>query len=83
MFDEFANLMRDRTEPILSKDVELAADFSISLPGREARDLIHLAVMHRLGVTQIISADRGFEGIDGIERLDPARLDQWRDSVSI
>jgi predicted nucleic acid-binding protein len=50
-------------------------------PRLEARDLIHFAVMRRFGVTRIISADRGFDGVPGIERLDPKRLAEWRDSV--
>jgi hypothetical protein len=32
--------------------------------------------MHRVGCTQIVSADRAFEGIDAIERLDPLLVDE-------
>jgi hypothetical protein len=38
--------------------------------------------MRRLGVTRIVSADRGFDGIAHVARLDPARLDEWRATVA-
>ena len=82
MFTHFVNLMRDRTVPILAEDVELAADLAEAQPNSEARDLIHLAVMRRLGVTHIISADSGFDGVPGIERLDPARFEEWRETMT-
>jgi uncharacterized protein len=34
-----------------------------------ARDALHLAVMEREGVHRIMSFDRGFDGVPGIERL--------------
>jgi predicted nucleic acid-binding protein len=34
-----------------------------------ARDALHLAVMEREGVHRILSFDRGFDGVPGIERL--------------
>lgn len=68
---------------MLAVDVEVAGALAQSLSRLSARDLVHLAVMRRLGVKRIISADRGFDGVPGIERLDPARFGEWRDSVSI
>ena len=82
MFTQFANLMRDRVEPILGQDVELEGNLVDEVPNAGARDLIHLAVMRRLGVTRIVSADRGFDGVKGIERLDPMRIEEWRASVT-
>jgi predicted nucleic acid-binding protein len=38
-------------------------------PHLQARDLIHLAVMQVHGLTRIASADRGFDGVAGIQRL--------------
>jgi hypothetical protein len=35
-----------------------------------ARDAIHVAVMERHGVRRILSFDRGFDGLEGIERID-------------
>jgi predicted nucleic acid-binding protein len=34
-----------------------------------ARDALHLAVMEREGVHRIMSFDRGFDGVPGVERL--------------
>ena len=34
-----------------------------------ARDALHVAVMERHGVHRIMSFDRGFDGVPGIERL--------------
>jgi len=42
--------------------------------GVKARDLIHVAVMQRNGLTQIISTDHHFDQVAGIERLDPSAL---------
>ena len=78
---DFAELMRGNTEPVLSSDVELATEFSGALAGLQSRDLLHLAVMRRLGVTRIVSADRAFDAIPGVERLDPLRFEEWRDSA--
>jgi predicted nucleic acid-binding protein len=82
MFTQFANLMRGRTLPILAQDVELAAELAEAHPRTDARDVIHLAVMRRLGVKRIISADRGFDGVPDVERLDPARFEEWRATVT-
>ncbi len=45
------------------------------------RDLLHAAVMHRLGLRRIISADTGFDRLPAIERLDPAQVAAWEHSV--
>ena len=42
--------------------------------GVKARDVLHVAVMRRQGLHRIISTDRHFDGIAGIERLDPLEL---------
>ena len=81
VYEGFAALMLGRIEPLYASDVETAASFVNGYPSLSARDLIHLAVMRRLGVTRIATADRRFDGIDGIERLDPAELAVWRESV--
>jgi predicted nucleic acid-binding protein len=51
------------------------------MPGLQSRDLVHLATMARLGLTRIISTDRAFDGVAGIERLDPAAFATWHDTV--
>jgi predicted nucleic acid-binding protein len=81
VFSAFADLMRGRVEPMLVGDVELAASLVTQHPRLSARDAIHLAVMQRLGITRIVTTDGGFGEMPGIERLDPLRIEEWRDSV--
>jgi predicted nucleic acid-binding protein len=44
--------------------------------GVQSRDVIHVAVMLNNGLTEIISADRHFDHIAGIRRMDPLVLYQ-------
>ena len=46
-------------------------------PGLSARDLLHGAVMLRLGATEIVSADPGFDQVALVERLDLAAMATW------
>ena len=80
-FEEFSAVMEGRIEPMLPEDARLAANLVDAHPRLSARDLIHLAVMHRLGVTRIVTTDGGFKDLPGIERLDPANIENWRGSV--
>ena len=73
--------MSGRTESIHGSDVEYAASLIEAYTGLQGRDLLHLAVMQRLRVTRIITADAAFDAVEGIERLDPARFEEWRDST--
>ena len=34
-------------------------------------DCAHVATMKRLGITKILSADKNFDGIPGVQRIDP------------
>jgi hypothetical protein len=81
-FHRFASVIAGSIASILLEDAVNAARLADTLTGLSARDLIHLAVMNRLGVTRIITADRAFDGVPGIERFDPARFAAWRESVS-
>ena len=78
---EFVDLMSGRIEPFSVEDVQVAAALADQHPGLSARDLLHAAVMRRLGVERIISADRDFDRLPGIIRLDPSAVDEWEDSV--
>ena len=44
----------------------------------EARDLFHLAIMERLGVQSIVTADRDFDTVSFVGRLDPLDFENWR-----
>lgn len=78
---EFATLMRGRIEPVLPGDVELAAALVRVLPGFTARDLVHLAIMQRVGADTLVSADRGFDRAPSVRRLDPADVETWSSQV--
>ena len=77
----FAALMRSRVEPVFAQDVDEAMELAEDHQRINSRDLVHVAVMRRLGLERIVSADRHFDEISGIERLDPGKIDEWRDSV--
>jgi predicted nucleic acid-binding protein len=50
-------------------DVLRAKDLLASSDGVSARDALHVAVMDRVGVRRIVSFDRGFDGVEGLERI--------------
>ena len=76
-----AEIMQGVIEPVRAEDVMRAVELADRHTGVSARDLVHAAVMHRLGSDRIISADTDFERLDGIMRLDPANLDDWASTV--
>ena len=77
----FAELMSGRIEPFYVEDIQEAAVLADQHPGIGARDYLHAAVMRRLGVERIISADRDFDRLPGLTRLDPSTIDEWEGSV--
>jgi predicted nucleic acid-binding protein len=54
--------------PVEGDDVILAADV-VRTSRLSARDAIHVAVMRRRGIARILSFDRGFDTVEGIERI--------------
>jgi predicted nucleic acid-binding protein len=81
VFHRFGDLMRERVEPVHAVDVEQAARLADEHPELGARDLLHAAVMRRLGVRRLVSADAGFDRLSALERLDPADIETWRDKL--
>ena len=77
----FGELMQEHIEGVQAVDVQHAAGLADAHQDLGARDLLHAAVMHRLGLRRIISADRGFDRLPEIERLDPAQLAVWQHSI--
>ena len=77
----FAEAMRGRIEPVLAEDVTWAMHLADYNPDVSSRDLLHASVMRRLGSTSIISADADFDRLQGIDRLDPARLGEWEQLI--
>ncbi len=59
----------DEVFPVELEDVEAARDVILRYPKLSARDALHAAVMQRHGIARIMSFDRGFDSIPGIERI--------------
>ncbi len=59
--DEVASITRD--------DAESAKSILLGSTDLSARDAIHVAVMRRLGATTIMSFDRRFDSVPGLERI--------------
>ncbi|MGQ9573571.1 MAG: type II toxin-antitoxin system VapC family toxin, partial [Dehalococcoidia bacterium] len=74
--------MRERVEPVQAIDVEQAALLADRYPDLGARDLLHAAVMSRLGIRRIVSADAGFDRLPEVERLDPTDIVVWRGKLA-
>ena len=79
----FALVMQDRIEPVHAGDILSGADLADRHPGMSARDLVHAAVMARLEVEHIISADTDFDRLSGITRLDPMLIGEWGSSLQM
>ena len=62
--------------PVTSIDVTTTRELGNRYPQMPPRDWLHLAVMLNNGITEIISADRHFDNIEGITRLDPREFVQ-------
>jgi predicted nucleic acid-binding protein len=63
----------DEVIAIEEADAFLAKDLVHSHPLLSARDALHVAMMRRNEITQILSFDRGFDAVAGIKRLPPSR----------
>ena len=59
----------DEVLPIERFDVERARRLVQTAPTLSARDALHVAVMQRHGVGQVMSFDSGFDSIPGISRV--------------
>jgi predicted nucleic acid-binding protein len=59
----------DEVFPIDEQDVRAAKDILLGTSQISSRDALHVAVMRRHGVREIMSFDQGFDGMHGIVRL--------------
>jgi predicted nucleic acid-binding protein len=59
----------DQVLPVEGADVFAAKDLLYAHPKMSSRDAVHVAVMRRRQITQILSFDRGFDAVTGIARL--------------
>ena len=79
----FAEAMHGRVESVHAEDVLTASELADRHPGASSRDLVHAAVMQRMGTSRIVSADSDFDRIEGVERLDPARIGEWELTITV
>ena len=75
--ESFAAIMHGRVSPVDIDDVLAAGRLANEHPGVSTRDLLHLAVMRRLGVVSVVTADADFGRVPGIIRLDPVDFGEW------
>jgi len=66
---EFLGGLVEDVIPIDKADVFAAKDLTYSHPRLSARDALHVAVMRRHQIVEILSFDRGFDAIAAIRRL--------------
>ncbi len=59
----------DEVLPVGERDVQRAKDVVLGTPDLSARDAIHVAIMEHHGARRIMSFDRVFDGVPGVERL--------------
>jgi predicted nucleic acid-binding protein len=59
----------DQVLAVESADVFAAKDLVHTHPRLSARDAVHVAMMRRRRITEILSFDRGFDAVTGIKRL--------------
>jgi uncharacterized protein len=59
----------DEVLPIEREDVEAAKDIVLRYSQVSARDAVHVAVMRRYGIDRIMTFDRGFDALPGVERV--------------
>lgn len=71
IFDHFFRVMMGRILPIADHDVRHARELAEKYTALGPRDLIHLAVMIRHGIEEIITADVGFDAAVEVRRTDP------------
>jgi predicted nucleic acid-binding protein len=73
-YDDFLLLFRGQVIPIDADDLARARELAREHGELPSADLVHLATMERHETPAIITVDRHFDGIEGVERLDPAKL---------
>ena len=67
---EALNKIVSNVLPYGMPEIYVARDIIAAWNGVSARDALHAAVMRQAGISRILSYDRGFDAIPGIERLE-------------
>lgn len=76
IFDYFSQIMSE-VLPVTIDDVREARTLMERYPSIPPRDLLHAAVMMNNQVSFIVSADKDFDKINEIERVDPTNFEKW------
>jgi predicted nucleic acid-binding protein len=58
--------------PVEPNDIQRGIDLFETHPGLDARDAVFAALAINRGIDAILATDRAFDGIDDLERIDPA-----------
>ena len=64
--------LRGVVDDVLALDMEDVEAARVSLrahPRLSARDALHVSTMRRHGIRRVMSFDRGFDGLEGIDRI--------------
>ncbi|MCY4601772.1 MAG: type II toxin-antitoxin system VapC family toxin [Acidobacteria bacterium] len=59
----------DEVLPVTIETLQRARDLVLGSAALPARDAVHVAVMQQHGVEEILSFDRGYDGVPGVRRL--------------
>jgi predicted nucleic acid-binding protein len=59
----------DEVFPVEEVDVVRAKDLLGTHPALSARDALHTAVMQRRGIERVLTFDRGFDAVAGVDRI--------------
>jgi len=76
--ESFAVAMSGRIEPLHGEDVLEAVRLAPRYQRLSARDLVHVAVMRRIGIAAVVSADADLDDVPDLRRLDPRDVSTWR-----
>lgn len=74
VFDRFRRIMLGHILPVEDADVQRARELAEEYTFLSPRDLIHLAVMLRNGIYEILTADQEFDRVQEVRRIDPIRF---------
>ena len=59
----------DEVFPVEAEDVRRAKEVLLGLARLSSRDALHVAVMQRRGIVQVMSFDAGFDAVGWVQRL--------------
>ena len=72
---QFMSLV-DQVLPVTRQDADLFLELSHTYPSLPPRDALHVAVMIGAGIERIVTADRHFDKVREVQRVDPLDL-KW------